>query len=68
MICFETLERIEILQKIYEKNWGKQPDLLDRPAGMTQDDLAEVLERIVETGESLLVGWEKCRKGNRYDN
>ncbi len=62
----ETLEKIESLLQIYEENWGKQLDLLDRPSGMSQDDLANVLERIVETGESLLVGWEKCRKGNRH--
>jgi|GEM_PF-1391199 len=68
MINPETLERIEILLKTYEKNWGKQLDLLDRPAKMTQDDLAEVLELIVETGESLLVGWAKCQKGNHHDN
>ena len=58
----EIHEKIENLLEIYKLNWGKQLDLLDRPAEMTQDELAEVLVRIVETGESLLVGWEKCRR------
>ena len=30
------------------------------PLEMTQEKLVVVLERIVETGESILVGWNQC--------
>lgn len=45
----------------YQYNWGKEVDLNCVPAGMTQEKLLAVLERIVETGESILVGWNKVR-------
>lgn len=56
-----VLEKIEELMQRYEYNWGKKVDLNCVPAGMTQEKLLSVLERIVETGESILSGWNKVR-------
>ena len=60
MVDQKTLEKIEKLMQQYQYNWGKEVDLNCMPSGMTQEKLAIVLERIVETGESVLVGWDQC--------
>lgn len=57
----DVLEKIEELMQKYKYNWGKEVDLNCVPAGMTQEKLLAVLERIAETGESILVGWNKVR-------
>lgn len=59
MINVETIERIKQLETEYERNWNKKPDYLIMPRGITQESLVLVLERIVDTGESILVGWDK---------
>lgn len=58
----EALEKIEELIQKYKYNWGKEPDLNCRPPGMTQEKFVVVLEYIVETGESVLAGWNQCFK------
>ncbi len=65
MINAEAMERIKELCKLYEQRWGKEVDLTIIPPGCTQDKLAVVLERIVDTGESVLVGWNKICKQSR---
>lgn len=60
MINEEALNRIEELSKLYKFNWGKEVDKIGMSLGMSQEKLVIVLERIVETGESILVGWNKC--------
>ena len=60
MLNQETLEKIEALQKKYKDIWGKEIDMNYTIPGMSQEKLVVVLERIVETGESILVGWNKC--------
>lgn len=62
MINEEAMQRIEELNKEYERRWGKPVDYLIKPAGLTQESLVIVLERIVDTGESILVGWNKIKK------
>ena len=56
----EALEQIEELLQKYKYNWGKEVELNNTIPGMAQEQLVVVLERIVETGESVLVGWDKC--------
>ena len=56
----KNLERIEELTMYYEYNWGKKIELDSFPPGLTQEKYIVVLERIVETGESVLVGYNKC--------
>ena len=57
----EMLKQIKILEEQYEYNWGKKVDYIILPKGMTLETLALTLERIVETGESILVGYNKIR-------
>ena len=62
----ETLEQIEELLQKYKYNWGKEVELNNTIPGMSQEQLVVVLERIAETGESVLVGWNKCfSQGNK---
>ena len=60
MINGEALKRIDELMEQYEINWGRKPEFNHIPPGMTQEKMVIVMERIVETGESILVGWNKC--------
>ena len=62
MVNQAALEKIEVLLQEYKYNWGKEADLTCIPAGMSQEKLVEVLERVVETGESILAGLRNCRK------
>ena len=52
--------------KQYEHNWGKEVVLDYIIPGMTQEKLIIVLEYIVETGESVLVGWNKCFLNDKH--
>lgn len=54
-----VLKKIEILEKEYEKIWGKKVDYIIIPKGMTQEKLAKVLELMVGTGDSILVAYSK---------
>ena len=60
MVGQESLDKIEELLEKYKYNWGRKVDLNCMPFGISQEKLIVVLERIVETGESVLVGWNKC--------
>ena len=59
MINEEAIKHIELLEREYEHNWGKKVDYTVLPRGVSQEKLAVILERIVDTGESILVGWDK---------
>ena len=59
MINTDATRRIEQLESEYEDKWGKKVDYIIIPQGITQEKLVAVLERIVDTGESILVGWNK---------
>lgn len=60
MVDQEAISRAEELMQKYEYNWGKKPELICIPRSVTQEKFVEVMEYIVETGESFLVGWNKC--------
>ena len=62
MVNEETLKKIEQLGLQYERNWGKKVDYSILPPHITQDTMVLILERIVETGESILVGWNQIQK------
>ena len=66
MVNQEALEKIEELLQKYKYNWGIDIDVNYIPPGMTQEKLVVVLEGIVETGESVLVGWNKCFLTSRH--
>lgn len=59
MIDVEISKKIKELSLLYKQRWGKEPDYTIVPKGITQEILLKVLERIVDTGESVLVGWNK---------
>lgn len=59
MVNVEVLKEIEQLDSIYENNWGIPVDYTIIPSGMSQEKLAVVLRRIIDTGESILVGYSK---------
>lgn len=61
MLNKEALEKIRILEQKYKETWGINVDYTIIPPGMTQDKLVEVLERIVDTGESIIVGFSKIK-------
>lgn len=67
MINEEALNKIDELSKLYKFNWGKEVDRVGMPLGMSQEKLVIVIERIVETGESILVGWNKCFLNKKED-
>ena len=62
MMNQEALNQIKVLEQKYLENWGKEVDYTVLPVGLTQENLIKVLERIVETGESILVGFNKINK------
>lgn len=66
MVNQEALKIIEELMQQYKFNWGKEVVLDYMIPGMTQEKFVVVLERIVETGESVLVGWNKCFLKDNY--
>ena len=55
----EAENRISELFALYEQTWGKELDFIGLPGVITQENLVTILERIVDTGESILVGWEE---------
>ncbi len=59
MIDVEISKKIKELGLLHKQRWGKEPDYTIVPKGITQEILLKVLERIVDTGESELVGWNK---------
>lgn len=62
MINEEAMKELEELNRLYEENWGREVDYTIVPRGMTQEMLVMILSRIVDTGESVLVGYEKIYK------
>ena len=59
MVNPDAQEKINQLYQLYKQRWGK--DLYDSilPGNMNQEKLVLILERIVDTGESILVGYDK---------
>lgn len=52
-------QKVEELSAQYEHNWGKKIDETFIPPVKSHETMILILERIVETGESLLVGYNK---------
>ena len=59
MVNKEALDKIKILEQEYMENWGRSVDYTVIPIEMTQEKMVEVLERIKDTGESVLVGFNR---------
>lgn len=65
MVNEKALERIRVLEKKYKENWGKDVDYTILQKGITQEMLVTILERITETGESILTGYEKLKSQSK---
>lgn len=65
MVNEKALERIRVLEKKYKENWGKDVDYTILSKGITQEMLVTILERITETGESILIGYEKLKSQSK---
>ena len=61
MVNKEALDKIKILEQEYMENWGRNVDYTVFPIEMTQEKMVEVLERIKDTGESVLVGFNRIK-------
>lgn len=59
------LHQVYELCRLYYNRWGKEVDILTLPTGI---DLVKVLERIVDTGKSPIVGWAKINEGKGKTN
>ena len=59
----EVLKRLNELCDLYQKRWGKPVDFVGVPGSpaFKQENLVRILERIVDTGESIIVGFDKLR-------
>lgn len=53
------LEKMKEYEEIYRKRWGQDVDYTIMPSSMTQEQLLVVMERIIDTGESILVAYVK---------
>lgn len=53
------LEKMKEYKEIYRKRWGQDVDYTIMPSSMTQEQLLVVMERIIDTGESILVAYVK---------
>ena len=67
MIDPNALEQMNALCEIYKYRWGKEVDYTILPRGIDQEKMVTVLERIVDTGESILVGYNKLFLTNTTD-
>ena len=59
MIDVTMMQEIYKLCALYEKRWGKEVDYTGMPANIGQEKLLQILRIIVETGDSILVGFQK---------
>ena len=61
MINIKILQELNKLSALYEKRWGKKVDYIGMPSNISQERLLLVLRYIVDTGDSVLVGFQKVR-------
>lgn len=59
MFNSNILEQLNHLCDLYKSRWGKEVDYTILPCGIDQEQLLVILKRIVDTGESILVGYNK---------
>lgn len=63
----QTLKELNELCELYKYRWGKEVDYTILPKGISQEKLVVILQRIVDTGESILVGYDKVFLNNKKD-
>lgn len=64
-----NLDRIDELIELFSHKFNKRIDILNlgnlRSKGITQEKLILLLEEICNTGDSILVGYDKLKKQGR---
>ena len=69
MIADETtLKKIEELSEKYEKAWGKKVDYTIIPAGITQEEIPECLELMIEDNLSLAMAYAKLSEQSKHSS
>ena len=61
MINTEVMKEITELCAKYEKRWNKPVDFVGLPATLYQERFLLIMRYIVDTGDSILVGYQKIR-------
>ena len=59
LVNVKAMQEIHKLSSLYEKRWGKEVDYVGMPTRLCQETLLQVLRLIVDTGDSILVGFQK---------
>lgn len=65
MINADVMKEINKLTKLYEERWHDCVDKMVIPNKLSQEEPVIVLRRIVDTGESVIVGWNKIFTNGR---
>ena len=68
MINPDTLAQLNNLCELYKHRWGKEVDYTILPRSISQEKLLIILERIVDTGESIPVGYNKIYLSNNKED
>lgn len=61
MIDTEIMQESIKLGELYESRWGKEVDFVGMPSSLGQHKLLLIMRLIVDTGDSILVGYQKIR-------
>lgn len=64
MINPNTLEQLNELCELYKQRWIKEVDYTILPHSISHEKLLIILKRIVDTGESILVGYNEIYLSN----
>lgn len=62
MIDVEMMQEAIELGKLYDSRWGKEIDFVGMPSVLGQHKLLLVMRLIVDTGDSVLVGYQKINE------
>ena len=62
MIDVKMMQESIKLGQLYENRWGKEVDFVGMPSSIGQHKLLLVMRLIVDTGDSVLVGYQKIKK------
>lgn len=59
MVNIAILREMHKLCSLYEKRWGREVDFIGMPDNLSQEKLLQVMRIIAETGDSVMVGFQK---------
>lgn len=62
MVNWEAIQKIQKLEKEYERTWGKKVDYSVVPIGIDQEKLVYALENRIKNNDSLLVAYNRNKE------